>query len=171
MKTLLFNYGPIGSSKGCGIRPVSAEDRFTHQQQSQAFSTQRATSASVRAGAANTDTAGTEVQPTDSKLPLSYVVAVPIQAWCCVTGLQDWGGTPAGWGAAPALGRTCSPLCGIWGDCVWSAAGSRKRKIWIRACRLHFRIRNQILLKSHLQTNPEHRQFWDQDVMDRFCLN
>lgn len=32
MKSPLFDDGPTGSSQGCRIRPLSAEDRFTHWQ-------------------------------------------------------------------------------------------------------------------------------------------
>lgn len=86
MKTLLFNYSSIGSSKGCRIRPLSAEDRFTHQQQSQAFSTPTAIlvpqcksqlSALCRqtaeAGVANTDTVFTEMQPDKSQALFQFL--------------------------------------------------------------------------------------------------
>ena len=126
MKTLLFNYSPVGSSKGCRIRPLSAEDRFTHQQQSQAFTTptailvpqrKRQLSALCRqtagAGVADPDAAFTEMQPAKFQALFPFLgggthrgLGVVFQA--CTRAKGPRLSLGEAWGRP--LGRTCSPF-------------------------------------------------------------
>lgn len=56
-----------------------------------------------------------------------------------------------------SLGGLAMPLCSIWSCLIWEMPHKKTTtKIGIRSCRLNFRFRNKILLKSHLQTNSKH---------------
>ena len=164
-----FNSSPRGSSKGCRIRPLSAEDRLTHQHQ--AFSAPTTTPAPARA--VGTVQAGCCAPGCRRRVHGSAAAEIltlisvswrwhPPRLRCCVSSCaREKGARPRRGAGSTPPGGVAVPLHSTWGYFTWNTAGSRERKIWIRPCRLNFRIRNQILLKSHLQTNSEHSQLWD----------
>lgn len=144
MKTLLFNYGPVGSSKGCRIRPLSAEDRFTHQQQSRAFSPPTAISVpqcrselsaprrqAAGAGLANTDTVFADVQPDKFQALFQFLgggthlgLGVVFQA--CTRENGPWLSLGEEWGLP--FGRTRSPFVRYLGLLHWKYHRKREKK-------------------------------------------
>lgn len=145
MPAVLSCHSPTGSTRGCRVRPCSAQDMFAHHQ-SHTPGTVPVPSAEVRG--ANPQTGLTK--PSLSPISTSWCQSPP-GLRCCPAqrDLAEPGDTPG------------ENMHGSWGPSTSNTAGSRKREIWIKPCGLNFRISNQILPKRHLQTSPE---LWGSDL-------